>query len=88
MHYITEEEVDRNLSVKDVIEELRNAFLSYGSGRSKSSPRDRIFGDGMVLNTMPALYADRHMAGLKTYIAGKGGAPGSLCSYSTLIRWN
>ncbi|GGM71510.1 ornithine cyclodeaminase [Thermogymnomonas acidicola] len=66
--------MDRNLSVKDVIEELRNAFLSYGSGRSKSSPRDRIFGDGMVLNTMPALYADRHMAGLKTYIAGKGGA--------------
>jgi Predicted ornithine cyclodeaminase, mu-crystallin homolog len=40
--YVTEEDVKSNLKMGECIEELRNAFKSYGNGVSDAHPRDRI----------------------------------------------
>ncbi|WP_337860795.1 ornithine cyclodeaminase [Ferroplasma sp.] len=71
--YVTENDVEANLPIKECIEELRNAFKSYGKGISDAHPRDRIIKDRNVLNTMPGLYQDKHLAGLKTYYSGEKG---------------
>ncbi|SMD30732.1 Rossmann-fold NAD(P)-binding domain-containing protein [Picrophilus oshimae] len=71
--YISDDDVLRHLNIKECIGELKTAFESYGAGESNSSARDRIFLPGHVLNTMPAYYSKRNLAGLKTYIAGKNG---------------
>lgn len=74
MHYITEKEVVENLPMKEVIDELEKSFADYGKGRAQSSPRERNILDGTVLNTMPAISVRLGLAGMKTYIAGPGGA--------------
>lgn len=74
MRYITEEEVRRNLHMPDVISAVRSAFESYSRGDAAFSPRDRLFSDGIVFNTMPAILGSEHIAGMKAYIAGRHGA--------------
>ena len=74
MYYITEEEVDRNLRMEEVVDALEDAFVHYGKGRAMASPRDRIILDGTVYNTMPAIDTELGIAGMKSYIAGKNGA--------------
>ncbi len=74
MHYITEEDVERNLGVKETVEILEEAFLSYSSGTSFYRPRERIIFDETVFNTMPGVFQHRNLAGLKTYIANRNGA--------------
>ena len=71
--YITESEVKSNLKMGECIEELRKAFISYGKGMSDTHSRDRIMKNNNILNTMPGFYADRHLAGLKTYYSGPSG---------------
>ncbi len=71
--YIDDDDVKNNLPVKECANELKNAFISYGNGKSDSSPRDRINGKDFVLGTMPAFYEKRNIAGLKAYISGKNG---------------
>jgi len=71
--YVTEEDVKSNLKMGECIEELRKAFKSYGNGASDAHPRDRIMNNNSMLNTMPGVYGDRHLAGLKTYYAGPSG---------------
>ena len=71
--YIDDSDVKNNLPVKECVDELREAFISYGKGESDSSPRDRINGKDFVFSTMPAFYEKRGIAGLKTYIFGKNG---------------
>jgi alanine dehydrogenase len=71
--YIDDSDVKNNLPVKECVDELREAFISYGKGESNSSPRDRINGKDFVFSTMPAFYEKRGIAGLKTYIFGKNG---------------
>lgn len=74
MRFVTEEEVEKNLEMKEVVDAVRDAFLDYSDGRAFFSPRDRLRSDGVLLNTMPAIQDSRHIAGLKTYIAGRNGA--------------
>lgn len=74
MHYITEEEVEKNLGMLETIDILEEAFESYSSGTSFFRPRERILFDGTVFNTMPGVFQHRNLAGLKTYIANKNGA--------------
>lgn len=74
MKYVTEAEVHDSLSMPDVIYALRKAFTEYSMGRASFSPRNRIFSGGIVLNTMPAVIDTDHIAGMKTYVAGKSGA--------------
>lgn len=71
--YITESDVKSNLKIGECIEELRTAFISYGKGMSDTHSRDRIMKNNNILNTMPGFYADRHLAGLKTYYSGPSG---------------
>ncbi len=71
--YISDNDVQKNLPIKQCISELREAFISYGSGKSHSNSRDRIFSGNSILNTMPAYYEKYNIAGLKTYIASKNG---------------
>ena len=68
--YVSEDDVKSSLNMKECIEELRKAFISYGKGLSDTHPRDRIIVDKNILNTMPGYYAERHLAGLKTYYSG------------------
>jgi len=74
MYYITEEEVDQNLKMEDVVDALEETFIHYGQGRAMASSRDRNILDGSVYNTMPAMDAELGIAGMKSYIAGKNGA--------------
>ena len=73
IYYITDEDVRKNLDMKQCIDELRDAFISYGNKRADAGARDRIFNNGMVFNTMPAYYGKYNIAGLKTYVASKNG---------------
>ncbi len=73
IYYITDEDVRKNLDMKQCIDELRDAFISYGNKKSNASARDRIFNNGMIFNTMPAYYEKYNIAGLKTYVASKNG---------------
>lgn len=74
MFYISEKEVEDNLPMGEIINELEKEFIEYGKGRSQSSPRERNILDGTVFNTMPAISTRLGLAGMKTYIAGRGGA--------------
>lgn len=74
MRYVTEKEVLENLEMKEVIDAVRDAFIDYADGRAAFSPRDRLLSGGVLLNTMPAIQERKHIAGLKSYIAGKSGA--------------
>ena len=74
MHYITEEEVAKNLGVRETVDILEEAFESYSTGTSYYRPRERIIFNETVFNTMPGVFQHRHLAGLKTYIANRNGA--------------
>lgn len=74
MHYISEQDVEKNLGMAETIDILEEAFESYSSGSSFYRPRERIIFDGSVFNTMPGVFQHRNLAGLKTYFANKNGA--------------
>lgn len=81
--YVSEDDVKSSLNMKECIEELRKAFMSYGKGLSDTHPRDRIIVDKNMLNTMPGYYAERHLAGLKTYYSGPKGIHFTVLIFNT-----
>ena len=81
--YVNEDDVKSSLNMKECIEELRKAFMSYGKGLSDTHPRDRIIVDKNILNTMPGYYAERHLAGLKTYYSGPNGIHFTVLIFNT-----
>ncbi|WMT50730.1 MAG: ornithine cyclodeaminase [Ferroplasma sp.] len=81
--YVSEHDVKSSLNMKECIEELRKAFMSYGEGLSDTHPRDRIIVDKNILNTMPGYYAERHLAGLKTYYSGPKGIHFTVLIFNT-----
>ena len=81
--YVSEDDVQSSLNMKECIEELRKAFMSYGKGLSDTHPRDRIIVDKNMLNTMPGYYAERHLAGLKTYYSGPKGIHFTVLIFNT-----
>ncbi len=81
--YVNEDDVKSSLNMKECIEELRKAFMSYGKGLSDTHPRDRIIVDKNMLNTMPGYYAERHLAGLKTYYSGPKGIHFTVLIFNT-----
>ena len=74
MFYITEDEVKEHLKMNETIQVLKEAFIDLAEGKSSVSSRERLTGDGALLNTMPAILGKYHLAGLKTYIASRQGA--------------
>jgi alanine dehydrogenase len=73
MRYITEDEVAENLSMSDVIRDLKEALTYLNHGKARYYPRQRLEADGGIFNTMPAAVDPWHIAGLKTYYASKRG---------------
>lgn len=74
MKYVTEKEVLDSLSMPEVIDGLKFAFIEHSAGRATFSSRNRIVSGGVMLNTMPAILDKRHIAGLKTYMVNRKGA--------------
>lgn len=83
MRYITEQEVKDNLGMLETINILEEAFESLAAGTSHYRPRERIVFNGTVFNTMPGVFGKRHLAGLKTYIAGRNGARFAVLIFDT-----
>ena len=74
MYYISEDDVAKNLDMKEVVDVLGEVFKSYGTGKAVSTARDRLIYNGTVFNSMPAIVEHVGLAGLKTYIANRKGA--------------
>ena len=73
MRYITEQEVDENLKMKDVVDRLKEAFTYLYQGKARYSPRNRLSAGEGILNTMPASIDPWNMTGLKAYYASRKG---------------
>jgi alanine dehydrogenase len=73
MLYLTEKDVEQNLSVSDLIPALRDFISDLGTGKAYSSPRNRIIADGHILNTMPASAPKYNISGLKSYVSSRNG---------------
>jgi alanine dehydrogenase len=73
MRYITEQEVEENLSMKDVLDSLKEAFNYLYQGKARYSIRNRLSAGEGILNTMPASVDPWNMTGLKAYYASKKG---------------
>lgn len=71
MHFITEEEVDRYLPMKDVISVLEEAFEDLANGKSSYSSRGRLKLSEGALVTMPGYFNKYNVAGLKTYVGSQ-----------------
>lgn len=74
MYYISEDDVAKNLDIKEVIDILEEVFTSYGRQKAVSAARERLIYNGTVLNSMPAIVEKLGLAGSKTYIATRKGA--------------
>ncbi len=74
MQYITEEDVSKNLDMREMIDVLEEVFSECGHSRAYYKPRERITYLGGLFNTMPGVIEKFHVAGLKTYIATRNGA--------------
>lgn len=71
MRYITEDEVNRFLTMEDVVEILEEAFLDLADGKSGYSMRGRLpLGSGSLI-TMPGYLGRHNVAGMKTYVGGQ-----------------
>ena len=72
MIYVTENEVAENLTVKDLIPVMKDAFLKIRQDMASYATRNRLLLQNVMLSTMPAMMIKPNIAGLKTYITGKG----------------
>ncbi|MEM0156291.1 MAG: ornithine cyclodeaminase [Thermoplasmataceae archaeon] len=73
MLYLTERDVEQNLSISDLIPALKDFISDLGAGKAYSSPRNRIIADSHILNTMPASIPKYNISGLKSYVSSRNG---------------
>ena len=71
MHFITEQDVDLHLPMKDAISALEEAFEDYAKGKSSYSSRGRLKLSNGALVTMPGYLGKYNIAGLKTYVGSQ-----------------
>ncbi len=67
MLYLTEQDVDRLLSMDDALREVEAALRDLGEGKAENRPRQRVRGLHSVLNVMPASWPARGYLGFKEY---------------------
>lgn len=72
--YLTEADVDRLLTPRDVTDALEATFRGQGRGENAHLPRFRVRQGKRILHTLPAICESDGVAGLKTYLSGPGGA--------------
>lgn len=71
MQYITEDEVDSNLTMADAISAIREAFKDYALGGSSYTPRVRLPLKKGSYVVMPGVFGKYKIAGLKTYVGSQ-----------------
>ncbi len=74
MLYLTEQEVDRLLTMDDALREVEAALRDLGEGKAENRPRQRVRGTHSILNVMPASWPRRGFLGYKEYVVSKDGA--------------
>ncbi|HEX3638710.1 MAG TPA: ornithine cyclodeaminase family protein, partial [Paraburkholderia sp.] len=67
MHFITDADVRRLITMRDAIEELRLALEEHGRGQARIQPRVRTRGDDIMLSTMGAILPNAGVCGAKVY---------------------
>lgn len=74
MLYLTEDEVDRLLSMDDAIREVEAALRDLDAGKAENRPRQRVRGAHSILNLMAASWPSRGYFGYKEYSVSREGA--------------
>jgi len=72
--YLTEDDVEALLSIDDALEAVEGAFRRLAAKEIENRPRYRLRLDGGQLAVMAAADLGLGVAGVKTYVAGTGGA--------------
>jgi len=73
MLYLTEDEVDRLLTMEDSIHEVETALRDLGAGHAENRPRQRVRGLHAILNVMAASWTARGYYGYKDYSISREG---------------
>lgn len=73
MLLLTEQDVERLLTMDDALREVEAALRDLGLGRAENRPRQRVRGAKGMLNVMPAAWPGRGYYGFKEYTVSKGG---------------
>ncbi len=71
---LTEQDVDRLLSMDDALREVEAALKDLGEGKAENRPRQRVRGAHSILNLMPASWPRRGTMGYKEYVVSRDGA--------------
>ncbi len=71
--HLTEQDVERLLSMDDALKVVEAALRDLGLGKAENRPRQRVRGAHAVLNVMPASWPARGYFGFKEYTASKDG---------------
>lgn len=72
--FLTEQDVERLLSVKDAIPRVEMAFRDWGNGAAQNQPRQRIRPPQGVMHVMPGGWFARGYMGFKAYNSFRGSA--------------
>lgn len=73
MLLLTEQDVERLLTMDDALREVEAALRDLGLGRAENRPRQRVRGAHGMLNLMPASWPGRGYYGFKEYTVSKEG---------------
>ncbi len=73
MLHLTEDDVDRLLTMDDALREVEAALRDLGEGKAENRPRQRVRGAHAMLNVMPAAWPSRGYAGFKDYSVSREG---------------
>jgi len=73
MLFLSEDEVDRLLTMEDALRDVEAALRDLGAGKAENRPRQRVRGSHAVLNVMAASWPARGYYGFKEYSASKEG---------------
>ncbi|BFG80431.1 ornithine cyclodeaminase family protein [Paraburkholderia terrae] len=72
MHFITDDQVRRLITMRDAIAELRVALIEHGAGRASVQRRVRTNGDHVSISTMGAILPRAGVCGAKVYSTHQG----------------
>ncbi len=74
MLLLTEQDVERLLTMDDALREVEAALRDLGLGKAENRPRQRVRGAHGMLNLMPASWPGRGYYGFKEYTVSRDGA--------------
>jgi len=81
--YLAEEDIDGLLTPEDALEAVEGSFRRLAEGVVENVPRRRLRLEGGALAVMSAADQGLGVAGVKTYVAGRGGASFVLVLFDT-----